>query len=292
MKSLERGGSIAKHPVLPTAANRDSTGAKSIGKKRPMSPSFLDEKPSKRVSIKVPARAGSKSIAPGGKMAGGKKAARQSQSGKKVAASPSKLKLDLNVPVPMHVAIASIKESYPGRRQGKDLDGWELDCLKFLRQLQKHPWISAERPKYIFHVPVELIFPEIREAYNAKIKYPMDLTTAESKLLSGIYVYAEEFVSDIALIFSNALTFNKEGYEIGEPMSCAYYEASTHLLKYSRWLSLEVLQSSLGDSSNCAVVDGCATEWSLTQQNRDMARKEMEDIVFNEHIDKTEIGDK
>jgi hypothetical protein len=37
-----------------------------------------------------------------------------------------------------------------------------------------------------------MIFPEIREAYNAKIKNPMDLTTAEAKLLSGVYVYAEE----------------------------------------------------------------------------------------------------
>lgn len=75
-------------------------------------------------------------------------------------------------------------------------------------------------------------------------------------------------------------------------MSCAYYEASTHLLKYSRWLSLEILQSYLVDSASCAVVDGCATEWSLTVQNREQARKEMEEIVFNEHIDKTEVGDK
>lgn len=37
-----------------------------------------------------------------------------------------------------------------------------------------------------------MIFPEIREAYNAKIKHPMDLTTAEAKLLSGIYQHAEE----------------------------------------------------------------------------------------------------
>jgi len=137
-----------------------------------------------------------------------------------------------------------------------------------------------------------MIFPEIREAYNAKIKHPMDLTTAEAKLLSGIYQHAEEFVSDIALIFSNALTFNKDGYEVGEPMSCAYYDASTHLLKYSRWLSLEILASYLSDTANCAVVDGCAREWSLTDQNRSKARAEMEDIVFNEFIDKTEVGDK
>lgn len=142
MKSLERGGNIVK-PTLPTASNRESIGSKSIGKKRPLSPS-VDDKPSKRVSIKLPSRAGSKTIS-GGKIAGGKKAPRQS--GKKIAASPSKLKIDLNAPLPMHVAIASIKESYPGRRQAKDLEGWEADCLKFLKQLQRHPWVSAERPK-------------------------------------------------------------------------------------------------------------------------------------------------
>jgi hypothetical protein len=143
LRSLERGGSIVKHPSLPTDANRDSIGSKSVGKKRPLSPG-QEEKPSKRVSIKVPSRAGSKSIS-SGKVAGGKKAARPS--GKKITVSPSKLKIDLNAPVPMHVAIASIKESYPGRRQAKDLEGWEADCLKFLKQLQRHPWISAERPK-------------------------------------------------------------------------------------------------------------------------------------------------
>lgn len=146
MKSQERGGSIVKHPILPTASNRDSIGSKSIGKKRPLSPS-QEEKPSKRVSIKLPSRAGTKSIS-GGKIAGGKKAARPS--GKKIAASPSKLKINLNAPVPMHVAIASIKESYPGRRQAKDLEGWEADCIKYLKQLQRHPWISAERPKVRF----------------------------------------------------------------------------------------------------------------------------------------------
>jgi hypothetical protein len=40
-----------------------------------------------------------------------------------------------------------LQESYPGRRQPKDMEGWEFECLKFHKQLLKHPWISAERPK-------------------------------------------------------------------------------------------------------------------------------------------------
>jgi hypothetical protein len=124
----------------------------------------------------------------------------------------------------MHVAIASIKEIYnTGRRQHKDLEGWEAECLKFLRQLMRHPWVSAERPKYIFHVPVHYVFPEIKDEYAKKIKKPMDLTTAEAKLLQGAYQDAEEFISDIALVFSNAIAFNKEGHDVGEPMSCAYH---------------------------------------------------------------------
>lgn len=157
----------------------------------------------------------------------------------------------------------------------------------------KHPWVSAERTKYVFHVPVHFMFPNLREAYAAMIKNPMDLTTAEAKLLQGVYLNAEEYISDISLVFSNAILFNTEGHDVGEPMSCAYYEASTHLLKYIRWLSLEVLQSCLTDCSTSAVVEsGSATEWKLTVRNREMARKEMETIVFNEHVDKTEIGDR
>lgn len=193
----------------------------------------------------------------------------------------------------MHVAIASIKESFPGRRQNKDLEGWEAECLKVLRQLMRHPWVSAERPKYIFHVPVHILFPEIRESYAQKIKHPMDLTTAEAKLLQGVYQNAEEFISDIALVFSNAIAFNKDGHDMGEPMSCAYYEASTHLLTYIRWLSLEILQSCLTDCSDSPVVEsGSASNWKITVRNREMARKEMESIVFGELVDKTEPGDK
>lgn len=157
----------------------------------------------------------------------------------------------------------------------------------------RHPWVSAERPKYIFHVPVHFVFPEIRESYAAKINEPMDLTTAEAKLLQGVYQDAAEFISDIALVFSNAITFNKEGHDVGEPMSCAYHEASTHLLKYIRWLSLDLLQSCFTDSVDDPVVEsGSVPSWILSTRNRDLARKEMESIVFNELVDITEPGDK
>jgi len=296
-----KGSSVVKRPALPTSANRvlpasvggkmaGKSAGKVVGKKRPASPS-PDERLSKRVSIKGPSRTASKSVS----SSSSGKSASKSKVGKKPAKAPTPKIAPPNTsgPIPMHVAIASIKESYPGRRQNKDLQGWEAECMKFMRQLMKHPWVSAERPKYIFHVPVDILFPEIRDSYAAKIEHPMDLTTAEAKLLSGVYSNAEEFISDIALVFSNAITFNKEGHDVGESMSCAYYEASTHLLKYIRWLSLEVLQSYLSDCSDSSVVEsGSASDWKLTVRNREMARKEMESIVFNELLDKTEPGDK
>jgi hypothetical protein len=75
-------------------------------------------------------------------------------------------------------------------------------------------------------------------------------------------------------------------------MSCAYYDVSTHLLQYIRWLSLETLQSSLVDCLDSPVVEsGSEPSWKLTHRNREMARKEMESIVFNALLDKTEEGD-
>ena len=122
-----------------------------MGGKRPASPS-ADERPTKRASIKGP-----KSTL-GGSSAASSKTGTKKMTSAKLPKSPSRIAptSDPNLPIPMHVAIATIKESYPGRRQNKDLEGWEADCVKFLRQLMKHPWINAERPKYIFHVPVHV----------------------------------------------------------------------------------------------------------------------------------------
>lgn len=294
MKTLERGSFVARAPLLPTASNRDLAGGK---KKRPLSPG-PEERQAKRASttdsskssIKTASRTASKAASAGraASKSVGKIGSKKASSVKKAAPEPKPTQSEPNVAVPMHVAIASIKERYPGRRGLKELENWENDCVRFLKQLTKHPWITVDRPKYIFHVPVEFMFPEIKDSYSEKIEKPMDLTTAESKLLQGAsYENVEEFVNDIALIFTNAISFNQTGHDIGEPTSCAYYEVSTHLLKYSRWLSLEVLQTHLIDSPSSPVVEkGSASTWKMTIQNREMARKEMENIVFNENIEK------
>ena len=105
----------------------------------------------------------------------------------------------------------------------------------------------------------------------------------------------EDFVNDVALVFSNAITFNKDGRDVGDPLSCAYYDASIHLLRYSRWLSLELLAEYLKDSEHVDIPDDeklPLTSWELTNGNKNKAREEMEAIVLKEPIEKSLEGDR
>jgi Bromodomain len=124
----------------------------------------------------------------------------------------------------------------------------------------------------------------------------MDLTTVECTLLAGNrYATPEDFVNDIALVFANAIRFNKDGRDIGDPLSCAYYDASIHLLNYSRWLSLELLSEYELDSDHVdePEEEGMPpTSWKLTTATKKMARAEMEAIVLKEPIEKSLEGDR
>jgi Bromodomain len=99
------------------------------------------------------------------------------------SAALSSLNLKPNQPVPLHIAIARVKEGFPIRRAVKTLQSWEADCARYFKELMRHPWISAARPKFIFHVPVPVLYPELCDTYAAKIKHPMDLTTIECSLV-------------------------------------------------------------------------------------------------------------
>lgn len=123
----------------------------------------------------------------------------------------------------------------------------------------------------------------------------MDLTTVECTLLAGNrYTSPEDFVNDIALVFANAITFNKDGRDVGDPLSCAYYDASIHLLRYCRWLSHEVLPDYVKNSDHVDEPEemGVLTSWELTVGNRNKAREEMEAIVLKEPIEKSLEGDR
>jgi hypothetical protein len=203
--------------------------------------------------------------------------------------------IKLDGPIPLHVAIAQIKDSFSCRRLHKDLDSWEGACSRFYRELMRHPWLSAVRPKFIFSCPVPILYPELKEAYAAKIFKPMDLTTIECKLLQGgLYRSPQEITDDVALVFSNAVTFNKAGYEAGESLSCAYYDASRHLLRYSRWLSLDIFEPYLIDDMHDegAKQIGPIPSWKLRRSYWKDAKEEMEEIVFNQAIELSDDGDR
>ena len=203
-----------------------------------------------------------------------------------------RIKIKMEGPIPLHVAIAQIKDSFPSRRLHKDLETWEGSCSRFYRELIRHPWLSATRPKFIFSCPVPILFPELKEAYSAKVARPIDLTTIECKLLQGLYKSPQDMTDDVALVFSNAVTFNKAGYEVGEPLSCAYYDASRHLLRYSRWLSLECFDQYLIEDvhDDGAKQVGPIPSWKLRRSYWIDAKEEMEDIVFNQVIDLNHDG--
>ena len=74
-------------------------------------------------------------------------------------AQRKKAQAKANQPVPLHIAIARVKERFPLRRDVKSLQHWEAACARFFKELKRHPWISAARPKFIFHVPVPVLFP-------------------------------------------------------------------------------------------------------------------------------------
>ena len=149
---------------------------------------------------------------------------------------------------------------------------------------------------WFFSFLLSLDFQELREAYAGKIKQPMDLTTVECALLAGNkYTSPEDFVNDLALVFSNAIVFNKDGKDIGDPLSCAYYDASIHLLRYCRWLSLELLSEYVDSSEHMDVSEDPTlplTSWKLTLGNHKKAREEMEAIVLNESIERSLEGDR
>eukprot|EP00977_Amphora_coffeiformis_P023094 scaffold12184_cov164-Amphora_coffeaeformis.AAC.1 len=231
-----------------------------------------------------------------------------------------------NQPLPLHIAISRVKEAFPLRRAVKNLMAMEADLAKYLKDLMRHPWLSAARPKFVFHVPVTMLFPDLRDAYAAKIRKPMDLvrlnrlayilmysglwprpnqlcltivcpqTTIECTLLAGNrYTSPDDFLQDIALTFSNAIKFNKDGRDIGDPASCAYYDASVHLLRYARWLSLEQLSAYVEDSDHVddSGPDGLPPlQWKLTTANVEKAREELRPIVLEETIERSLEGDR
>jgi hypothetical protein len=120
--------------------------------------------------------------------------------------------------------------------------------------------------------------------------------TVECGLLAGNrYAASEDFINDVALVFANAIKFNKDGRDVGDPLSCAYYDASIHLLRYCRWLSHELLSEYVEESEHVDEAEDPPLPllaWKLTTGNRNKCREEMEAIVLKEPIEKSLEGDR
>jgi bromodomain-containing factor 1 len=79
--------------------------------------------------------------------------------------------------------------------------------------------------------------------YRTVIKTPMDLSTVDKKLENGDYETAEEFQSDIRLIFSNCYTFNPPGSPVFN--FCTQLEAAFN----GKWSEKNSFMQQHGESS-------------------------------------------
>lgn len=77
-------------------------------------------------------------------------------------------------------------------------------CENLLKKLLSHQHAS------VFNEPVDIVKLNIPD-YFTVIKHPMDLGTIKKRLTSGAYSSPLEFLADVRLTFSNALTYNPPG---------------------------------------------------------------------------------
>ncbi|CAI9277158.1 unnamed protein product [Lactuca saligna] len=80
-------------------------------------------------------------------------------------------------------------------------------CENLLKKLMSH------QHGWVFNKPVDVVALKIPDYFNV-IKNPMDLGTIKEKLSSGKYTGPLEFVADIRLTFSNAMTYNPPGNDV------------------------------------------------------------------------------
>lgn len=100
-------------------------------------------------------------------------------------------------------------------------------CEGLLKKLMSQKYAND-----IFNEPVDVVKLKIPD-YNNIIKTPMDLGTIKSKLSSGRYSSPSEFVADVRLTFTNAMTYNPPGHVVH-----ALAEKLSHFFE-TRWKVIE-----------------------------------------------------
>nr|XP_043639027.1 transcription factor GTE9-like [Erigeron canadensis] len=80
-------------------------------------------------------------------------------------------------------------------------------CDGLLKKLMTHPH------GWVFNNPVDVVTLKIPDYFDV-IKNPMDFGTIKEKLSSGKYSSPLEFLADVRLTFSNAMTYNPPGNDV------------------------------------------------------------------------------
>ncbi|KAH6683155.1 hypothetical protein B0J14DRAFT_140110 [Halenospora varia] len=105
-------------------------------------------------------------------------------------------------------------------------------CEQVVAELKKDKYWAFANPFLQPVDPVALNIPN----YLTVIKFPMDVSTVESKLKEGVYGNAKEFEKDMKLIFANCYKFNPAGNpirDLGKQFESVF---NTEFAKKDQWL--------------------------------------------------------
>uniref|UniRef100_A0A5B7BNY6 Putative Bromodomain-containing protein isoform 4 n=1 Tax=Davidia involucrata TaxID=16924 RepID=A0A5B7BNY6_DAVIN len=80
-------------------------------------------------------------------------------------------------------------------------------CEALLKKLMSHQY------GWVFNTPVDVVELNIPD-YFTVIKHPMDLGTIKRKIVSCEYLSSLDFLADVRLTFSNAMTYNPPGNDV------------------------------------------------------------------------------
>lgn len=80
-------------------------------------------------------------------------------------------------------------------------------CEQLLKRVMSHQYA------WVFNTPVDVVKLNLPD-YFTIIKHPMDLGTVKTKLSSGAYSSPLDFLADVRLTFSNAMTYNPPGNDV------------------------------------------------------------------------------
>lgn len=90
------------------------------------------------------------------------------------------------------------------RRNPRKNDAQMKFCGQVLRELRKSKYRNINYP---FLAPVDVVALNIPD-YPSIVKHPMDLSTIERKLNEGDYQNADDFETDMRLMFNNCYLYN------------------------------------------------------------------------------------